>query len=70
MFNPQSRVAPRATSAIFSLTPDVRRRQHATTDKTFLIAKPMRKVSWTKHLAAGWEERGARNGGGEVDESG
>jgi hypothetical protein len=39
-------------------------------DKTFLIAKPMRKVSWTKHFAAGWEERGARNGGGEVDESG
>src|SRR5271167_2372600 len=27
------------------------------TDKAFLIAKPMRKGSWTKRFAAGWGER-------------
>jgi hypothetical protein len=31
-------------------------------DKTFLIAGPMRKVSWTKRFAAGWGERRAGNG--------
>ena len=29
------------------------------TDKTFRIAKPMRKVSWTKRFAAGGAERWA-----------
>ena len=30
------------------------------TDKAFLIAKPMRKASWTKRFAAGSGERGQR----------
>ncbi|MFY9937977.1 MAG: hypothetical protein WAK33_13950, partial [Silvibacterium sp.] len=40
------------------------------TDKTFLIAKPMRKVAWTRRFAAGWGERGAANGCGEPVQSG
>ena len=39
-------------------------------DKAFRIAKPMRKASWTKRLAAGWGERRAANGLGEPGESG
>ena len=27
-------------------------------DKTFLIAKPMRKVDWTRRFAAGWGSAG------------
>jgi hypothetical protein len=34
------------------------------TDKTFLIAKPMRTAAWTKRLAAGSGERGTANGRG------
>ena len=30
-------------------------------DKTFLIAKPMRKVDWTRRFAAGWGRRGRAN---------
>jgi len=30
------------------------------TDKAFLIAKPMRKASWTKRFAAGWGSVGMR----------
>jgi hypothetical protein len=40
------------------------------TDKAFLIAKPMIKADWTKCFAAGWGERGAANGRGELAESG
>jgi hypothetical protein len=29
-----------------------------TIDKTFLIAKPMRKVDWTRRFAAGWGSAG------------
>jgi hypothetical protein len=29
-------------------------------DKTFLIAKPMRKVDWTRRFAAGWGEQHAQ----------
>jgi hypothetical protein len=39
-------------------------------DKTFLIAKPMRKVDWTKRVAAGWGERGAGKAFCELAESG
>jgi hypothetical protein len=40
------------------------------TEETFLIAKPMRKVSWTKRLAAGSGERGTAKGRGVLAEGG
>jgi len=40
------------------------------TDKAFLIAKPMGKATWTKRFAAGWGERGAANGRGELGQGG
>jgi len=51
-----------------NLRPDEKARRK--TDKAFLIAKPMRKAAWTKRFAAGWGERGAANGGGELVGSG
>ena len=40
------------------------------TDKAFLIAKPMRKASWTKRFAAGWGERRSANGDGRSNQGG
>jgi hypothetical protein len=33
--------------------------RHATIDKAFLIAKPMRKAYWTRRFVAGWGSAGA-----------
>ena len=39
-------------------------------DKAFLIARPMRKGSWTRRFAAGWGELGAGYARGELVEIG
>jgi hypothetical protein len=40
------------------------------TDKAFLIAKPMRKATWTKRFDAGSGERGTAKGRGVLAEGG